>query len=197
MTVIFGGNNPRNAAHVDENGRLSAFAVSLSEQQKASEQGENFNLNTDELTLTSDAETPLFYIKNTGEERGVKINRLFSTFLASTGGTGKVILNVYSNITGGTILTGDELPIYNFNFGSGKVLDVETRIGATGLTFSGGEKPITSLFPSDGIRQLTAFDHIILPRGASMLVTIVPPAGNTSMIAEAGCNLFLEASAIV
>lgn len=197
MTVIFGGNNPRNAAHVDESGRLSAFAVSLSEQQKASELGENFNINTGELTLTNATETPLFYIKNDGEDRDLKISRLFSTFLTSTDGSGKIILNIYSNITGGTILTATDLEIFNFNFGSGKVLDVTTKLGATGITFSGGQKPIISLFPSDGVRQLTQFDHIVLPRGSSMLVTCVPPAGNTSLVVLAGCNLFLEASAIV
>lgn len=197
MTVIFGGNNPRNAAHVDESGRLSAFAVSLTEQQKASEIGENFNVNTGEITLTDANETPLFYIKNDNEDRDLKISRLFSTFLSSTGGSGKVLLNIYSGITAGTILTASDLPIYNFNFGSGKVLNVTTKLGATGLTFSGGTKPIVSLFPSDNIRQLTQFDHIVLPRGSSMLVTCVPPVGNTSMVVLAGCNLFLEASAIV
>lgn len=195
---IEGGNNPKNTAHVDENGRLAAFAVSLSEQQKAAEIGENFNVNTGQVTLMDANETPLFYVKNNGESLPLKVSRIFSTFLTSTGGAGNpMALRVYSNITGGTILTATDLEIFNFNFGSGEVIDAIVKLGATGVTWSGGQMPIEMLFTSDDIRQLTQFDHIILPRGSSMLVTCVPPTGNTSLIVEAGCNLFKKVSSVV
>lgn len=196
MATITGVNNPGNGLHVDNNGRAQAFSTSASEQQVQAELGQAFNINTGEVTLTDAEETPLFYLENTSEDNPIKISRIFTTFLTSSGGAGlPTRLNVYPNITGGTILTATDLTPFNFNFGSKRQLGVVCKLGATGETFTFVEPArILSLFPNDNLRQLTEFDVIVLPKGSSMLVTYTPPTGNISQIVEAGCNVFVSAT---
>ena len=194
MVTIVGGNNPGNRAHVDGKGRLSSTSTTINDQQAAAFEGDAYNLNTGEVTLTTDAETPLFYLKNTGETRTIKISRIFITALASTGGVGAFRTAVYYGASAGTILSAPELPLFNFNATSAKSLAVDARIGATGVTFTpmSTTAPIRSLYPAAGIRSLTAFDHIVLPQGGAVLFAVTPPTGNTSMTVLAGLNAYLS-----
>ena len=187
-----GGNNPNNTASVDTAGRVATTATTLTEQQQAANAGDTYNINTGELTLTTAAETPLFLIKNTGENTRLKISRFFLTALASTGGTGAFRSAIYYGASAGTILTAPSLPIYNFNVTSAKTLAVDARLGGTGVTFTpaASPAPIRSLFPAAGVRSLTEFDHIVVPQGGAILVTVTPPAGNTSMVVLGGVNVF-------
>lgn len=189
---IQGGNNPNNTVHVDDEGKVQARAVSISEQSSKALVGETYNLNTGKITLTDDNETVLFTFKNTSEDKPMIATRVFVTFLASTGGSGSVEGSVQSGVSGGTILDEPLSSIKNFNFGSSKIPGAEFRIGATGLTFTGGDKAIEFLFTSDNQRHLIAFDSVTLPRGASMTFTLKPPTGNTSMIVEAGANVYID-----
>jgi len=192
MAIIKGGNNPNNALHVDSTGRAETKSVTLSEQGHEALDGDSYNINTGNLTLTSAAETPVFYLKNDSEGRDIVIPRVFVTFAASTGGSGEITGKVIYNPTSGTIITaGTANPPANFNASSSKTLAVTSLTGATGQTVVGGTTPIQFLFPSDSSRHLVSFDTIILPRGASMVFTITPPSGNTSMVIQAGANVYL------
>lgn len=192
MALFKGGNNPGNNAHVDGNGRIEAHAVSISEQSDSSLGGDAYNVNTGTFILTTDASTPIFYIKNVSESRELVIPRVFIAFGASTAGSGIVEGAIISNPSGGTIITATANPPQNFNFGSSQTLGVDSTVGATGLTVTGGTTPIEFLFPSSPARNLIAFDSIILPRGSSMVLTITPPSGNTSMQIQAGINVYLN-----
>lgn len=191
MTQITGSNNPGNTVKVDTLGRISARAVSASEQADTAVRGETFNLNTDNITLTDALDTPLFFIKNTGEDRDLIITRVFFTFLSSTGGSGEINASIVSNPTGGTILTDTELEIFNFNTGSGNSLSLDVNIGASGSTSTGGKVPFRFLFTGDNQRHLIPIDSIVVPRGSSVAITLKPPTANTSMIVQAGVNMFL------
>lgn len=192
MVQIVGANNPGNAVHVDDEGKIQARAVSITEQSSKSLIGDTYNLNTGLLTLTDDAETPIFFFKNVSEDKPIVISRIFVTFLVSTGGTGEVIASVEKGVTGGTILTQTESLPQNFNFGSSRTPGTEFRVGATGVTFTGGIKVPEFLFTSDNQRHLVPFDSIVLPRGASMTFTLTPPTGNTSIVVEAGANFYID-----
>jgi len=192
MAEIVGGNNPRNAVHVDDEGKIQARAVSISEQSSKSLSGDTYNINTGELILTNDTRTPLFTIKNVGEEKPMVITRFFVTFLPSSGGSGSVHASVESSVSGGTLLAEETSPLMNFNFGSSKVPAAELRIGATGLTATGGILSLEFLFTGDNQRHLISFDAIILPRGASATFFLTAPPGNTSMIVEAGANIYID-----
>jgi len=192
MSGIEGANNPKNGVHVDDEGKIQARAVSISEQSSKSLFGDTYNLNTGRITLTSDAETPIFHFKNDSEDKPMVVTRIFVTFLTSTGGTGEVVASIEKAVTGGTILTGTEIDPGNFNFGSSRSPGATFIKGATGLTFTGGIKVPEFLFTSDNQRQIIPFDAIILPRGASMTFTLTPPSGNTSMVVEAGANVYID-----
>lgn len=191
--LIQGPNNPGNFAHVDDRGRLEVHAVGASEQSSSSNNGEAFNLNTKNITLTNATATPVFYLKNVGEERALIIPKIFFTTTTSVGGTGSVAAWIISNPTGGTIISTDTLfNIYNFNFGSGNEIATEQRKGVTGSTVTGGEERISFLFPLSGRRDQIDFESIVLPRGSSMVFVVQPPTGNTSMTLQAGTNVYLN-----
>ena len=189
---IEGANNPGNRAHVSDDGQLQALAVSITEQAQKSLKGDAYNINTGELTLTNDVETPLFYFRNETEDDAIVIPRVFLSFLVSTGGVGKVKACVKANVTGGTVISNTALPPTNFNFGSSKLPGASLTLGGTGITETGGTIGPEFLFTSDNQRATVAFEAIILPRGASMTLTFTPPAGNTSMIVEAGANFYID-----
>lgn len=190
---IEGANNPGSKAHVDSDGKLEAHSVSITEQSEAAEHGDTYNLNTGSIVLTDAVETPIFYLKNDSEEQDLLISRVFLALAASTGGSADLEAIIYYNITGGTILTsGADNPPANFNASSSKTLGVTSKLGATGLTHVGGTAPIRFLIPSDNSRTTVAFEAIVLPRGASMLLALVPQTGNTSMKIQAGANVYLH-----
>ena len=121
------------------------------------------------------------------------IPRIFVNALTSTGGSGPLNARIIYNITGGTILTsGTTLTPSNFNPGKGTPVQGTILKGGTGLTFSGGitESVPQFVWNSVPVRELIGFDVITLERGTSALLTVTPPAGNTSMIVQCGCNFY-------
>lgn len=191
MTRIYSVDNPPNGAIVDSKGRLRTKTTINSDQSDSAVDGNAFNLNSGNVILTDAVNTPIFYFKNEGEERNIIISRIFLYTSNSTGGTGPLNTNVVFNPTGGTLLTGTDLPIYNFNAGNGNQIDIISKVGVTGSTLTGGIIPIRNIYASAPVSTSITFDSIILPRGASMGFFVQPPAGNTSLIVQAGLNLFL------
>jgi len=192
MAGIEGANNPKNGVHVNSKGEIEAHAVSATEQEIAARDGDAYNFNTSNIILTDDLDTPLFFLRNDAEERGIIVPRIFVTFGASTAGAGEIEATIIYNPTGGDILTATSKAPQNFNTGqTGKTLQVTSTVGASGKTVVGGTVPIEFLFPSDGNRHLVPFQSIVIPRGGSIAFTIKPPAGNTSMKVQAGYNAFL------
>lgn len=189
---IEGGNNPHNSLSVDSRGRAQARSVSLSEQSFDSLNGDAYNINTGNITLTNATETPVIYLKNTSETRALIINRVFLSLGASTGGSGNGFGKIYKNITGGTITSGTAFEAGNYNFGDAKTLDVDLRKGATGSTVTGTASGIEFLFPAVSQRIVVPFESIVLPRGASLALSFTPPSGNTSIQIQAGLNVYLE-----
>lgn len=191
--LIQGANNPGNFAHVDDHGRLAAAAVASTLQAYESVIGQSYNINTGQITLTDANETPILFVKNDAVEQDILIPRFFATFLSSTGGSGPVVMKFSKNASGGTLVdSGTDIVLSNFNFGSGKTVSVTAKSGTTGSTVTGDDSTnFELLFPSDNQRSLTEFEAIVLPRGASIVVSIIPPVGNTSMIVECGFNIFL------
>ena len=196
INQLQGGNNPNNTAHVDAGGRLQTSTVNTEEQEHAAANGDTYNIDTGVITLTTDAETPVLYLKNTGEARVIKLSRLSLTTLASTGGTGPVIASLHVNITGGTITTATPAPTKNFNVTSAKTLAVDARRGMTGGTFVSGaaEPTLRAMFPGAPVFAVAPYDHVVIPQGGSVCVVITPPTGNTSMVLLASLIAFLSES---
>ena len=189
--IIEGSNNPGNRVHVDDFGKMQTRSVTISEQSQKSLSGDSYNINTSDITLTSDVETPVFYFKNDTEDDSIVVPRIFITSLDSDA-PGAFHACIYSGITGGTILAASDLAPQNFNFGSSKLPGTTLKIGATGETFVGGQRKPEFLFPSEKQRSLIGFEAIVLPRGASMVLTVTPPTGSTSWVIQAGANFYID-----
>ncbi len=196
MAEFEGGNNPHNSAHVNSRGQIEAHAISAAEQEQAAIDGDAYNFNTSNLILTDDLDTPIFFLQNDTEDRGIIISRIFVAFGVSTGAPGLDIEGtIIYNPTGGDILTATAKAPQNFSTGSNKTLGVTSTVGATLKTVSGGSKPIEFLFPTDKSRNLVPFQSIVIPRGGSIAFTIKPGTANTSMKIQAGYNAFLAPKA--
>lgn len=189
---IDGANNPGNRAYVDNEGHVLARSKSISEQTDAAQKGQSFNFNTGTLTLTTDTESSLFYVKN-NEDQDIVISRVFVTMGPSTGGAGKNwSAKIVANPTGGTVISaGTDKAPQNFNFGSSQTLDSVAKVGGQAFTCTGGSVPVEFLFPSDAYRTQVPFESIVLPRGSSLCFSVTPPAGNTSVVIQAGLNAYL------
>jgi hypothetical protein len=170
-------------AKVNENLRLYTEAVTTSNDAKATELGDSYNINTGLITLTNAAETPLIYIKNNGVE-DLHINTIIIGTFASTGGTGTdgVPKAVFiRNPTTGTIISSTPTNVdinSNRNYGSAKTLSVDAYKGATNDTMTDGTDHIIVQMGTSG-RVVVSIDEQ-LPRGSSFGIKYTPQGSNTN-----------------
>lgn len=192
MAFINGINDGQYGLHVNPRGQAEAHSETLTELAAAAKRGDAYNFNTSIVTLTDAAETPVWYIKN-NTSTDLIIPRIFLTAGTSTGGSGIIHSKLYYTPVGGDIETlGTAKPPANFKVGSANTVDVDAFIGATGLTIPTNASPIELLYPSDGFRDVTTFETIVMPKGQSITYTVTPPVGNTSMQIMAGYNVYQE-----
>jgi len=179
---ILDGKGTGKRAGVNENNRLLTFAISERLSVAAAENGENYNVNTGSITLTTANESAVLYVKN-NEEKNFIIEDVIVIFGASTGGTGDLSIELIRNPTTGTIISGasDADVVGNRNFGSSREFVADVYKGAEGNTLTNGD-----LF-SDTTRSTASTvvhfdaDVIVLPKGTTLGVNITPQPSNTSM----------------
>jgi hypothetical protein len=154
-------------AKVNANQRLYVSAVVLDENLAATKDGRSYNINTGEITLTDDNETP--------------VSAIAVGLGPTTGGTGGIpVITVVRNPTAGTITSGSDVDINsNRNYGSSNTLTATAKKGATGLTMTGGVDHL--LFYQGTSGRLFATIDELLPGGSSIGVKITPQGSNTSM----------------
>ena len=167
---------------VDSNNRAQVFAISEGLSIDAAKSGENYNINTGAVTLTSANESAVLYLKN-NEDKTFVIEDIIVILGASTGGTGDLTVEVIRNPTLGTIISGasDVDVIGNRNFGSSRLLTADVYKGAEGNTMTDGTVfSDTTRSTASTIVHFDA-DVIVLPKGTSIGVNITPQTSNTSM----------------
>ena len=84
--IIESGGNVPNRAIVDAGGRLRTRAITELEEHHANEEGNAYNINTGNITLTNDTDTPVLYIKN-NEASDLVVAALAFGVKPSTGGS--------------------------------------------------------------------------------------------------------------
>ena len=183
------GTGTGNRAEVDVKNRLHTFAVSESGATEASIDGGLYNLNTENIELTSATSSALLYMKNIDTVPWV-MTRVFYNAGPSTGGSGDFLAEVIANPTTGTLISAaSETTPHNLNFGSSKTLTSLAYKGVQGSTITDGTVRISTIIPAAGTRVLIGFDSVILEPGSSFAVRITPQTGNTSMNIQVGANL--------
>lgn len=169
-------------AKVGVNNRLYVDAVVSEEVAEANRDGRAFNINTGEITLTNDTDTPVLYIENTGVG-DMHISSLIFGFGTSTGGTATEMntITIVRNPTTGTVISGATAcdMISNRNFGSNTTFAGNAYKGATGNTLTDGTDHII-IYQSDFGRTAVPVDER-LPQGATLGIKVAPMSGNTSL----------------
>ncbi len=122
------------------------------------------------------------YIKNNEGEQLI-LGEFFLIAEATTGGSPDMFrVNWYKNPT--SISSGTALSPLNQNFGSSEQLNTDIEYGAEGSTVTGGSLAATLSFPIGGFNSINA--NLILEKGSSLVISIDPPAGNSSMPVQFG-----------
>lgn len=182
MRTIIDGTGQGFEAKVDKNNRLQVLAISEGYSIEAAIIGENYNLNTGAITLTSANESAVAYVKN-NEEKPFIIEDVIVILGASTGGSGNLEIELIQNPTTGTIVDNatDFSVKANRNFGSSRPFDGNCYKGLEGYTLTNGNLFADTTRTSGGTVIHFDADVIVLPKGASIGVNVTPQSGNTSM----------------
>ena len=189
--IIENGAGNGNKAKVNEFNRLYVSAVQQTEESRRVREGNAYLLTMD-TTLTTDGETALFYIENTGQVElvisAVGLNTGFSTGGVATSSP-EVRLEV--NPTGGTLVDAAvDSRNNNRNSGSSNTLPGLSYQGVEGNTLTGGVSlGVSFLGPANAFFQPV---EMILPKGGSFGVLYKPAASNTSIDVSIGVSVYLN-----
>lgn len=190
-SVIQDGTGGGYKAKVGSDNRLAVDAITESIEEKATTEGNGFNVATNRIVLTNSAESALFFIENE-EQQDLIITSVFVNTSNSSGTlSGQPILKVYRNPNSGTIIDNAEVitPI-NSNFGSAKTLSAKVYQGTENDTLTTNQGVIEVPLPSRAAMPLIEFNTtVILPRGARYGITYQPETGSTSVDLIAGITV--------
>ena len=171
-TTIEDGSGRGFSVQVDNELKLRTRSVTESEFDKSTADGNAFNINTFFLTVTGSTETPLLYIKNNEDEDLVVAAWFIGTDNSAGSSTRLSLLQVYPNVTTGTIITsGNDVEAVNRAIGSSETLNADIKSGGDGFTASvAGITPV--LFQTQG-SSARAFGNvqIVIKKGGSLTVT--------------------------
>jgi hypothetical protein len=178
-------------AEVDTNNRLHTHSLNIGTSTNAAMNGDLFATSTGVLTLTTDGESGIFYIKNTNSDDFLIIEQ-FLVLGASTGGSGPTNITYYTNPTAGTLISDKTaITASNRRLASSITLSADVYSGGEGKTVSGG---VVSGFVTAGFFNTTPF---VIPQGVELGISITPPTGNSNMDVTFGINLLAEATKYV
>lgn len=189
MAMFEDGKGTGYLAEVDKTHRIRSRAVSESEQNEQASLGMAYTIPSGFITLTNTSESALMWLKN-NETENLLITRFIASVRKSTGGTDNhARILIYYNPTGMTGGSGTDLTPVNLNFGSSNTLANTSEIGLQGASLDGATLFGGFVVPMESLTSESA--SIVLPKGASIGVTCVPPAGNTSLDVAVGMSTHL------
>ena len=196
MSVIEDGTGTGRTAGVNALNRLENDAISVSRQSFHNSLGKGFSSESALITLTNASESAIWYMKNTGD-RDIVIENLFMVLGNSTGGSGDILVKVYVNPTVGTIITNAVAANNNnLRFGDAGTLAADTFKGAQGNTITDGTVCCNIQFPGPGLFPIDPSSFVI-PKGATIGITMTPPTGNTSMSVNFATNMYEDTITIL
>lgn len=173
---ITDGTGKGSKAGVDRNNRLLTTTINANVFLNGSVEGDAYFIGSPIINLTTANESAIIFIKN-NEDEPLILGQFFVIAEATTGGAPNMIrVNWYKNPT--SVSSGTATSALNQNFGSSKLLDADIEYGAEGSAVTGGSLAATISFPIGVFNTIDA--NLTLEKGSSVVVTYVPPAGNTS-----------------
>jgi hypothetical protein len=185
------GTGTGNVARVDSENKLAVRAVQETEFEKAVLGGRAFNINTEFLTITTDTEHALLYLKN-NEDRPLIVAAWFIGTDAGTNGANLGLVRTYYNPTGGTIISGGtDLTPVNRNAGNSRTLVADVKAGGQGFTFTGQDTPAVLYQTQTVSSRVFGNVFLILPKGSSLVATYDPNGAETINI-YTGFQVYVE-----
>ena len=173
-------------AKVSTENRLYADSIIRTEREEQAISGEAYLIGSGFVTLTSANASAVLYFQN-DNDFSLVITRYLVAVRASTGGTTNHVQGIiYKNPTGISGGSGSPVLAPNVNFGSSNTLTLTSEIGAEAATLTSGTAFASVVAPVETLTTETA--ATIVPKGSSLGVLIVPPAGNTSIQVSVGIN---------
>ena len=170
--IIDDGTGSGRSAKVDGRNRLLSRSITESNNQAATDIGNSFNINTGIISLTTNGESSILYVKN-NEVVDLHLDAL-SVGIGTLGGTvtESSVVTLLRNPTGGTVVSDATAAdmTQNRNFGSSKALTADVYKGAEGKTLTGGDD-IAIFFATGSSRMFASIDMILSP-GSSVGVQI-------------------------
>ena len=185
MAIIKDGTGSGNSAQVDAHGRLHVEATTVAVEVAEAFEGHSYDVSTQGLvTLTTDNDSALLYIKNNGNEE-LLIQTIFTDSNSSTGGTGQGTMKWHMNPTSGTLISdAEEAQVLNRRIGSPIGMDSDAfKASATDKTLVSVSQVTIPLPAGAGIPFAGPW---ILQKGQAFGVSYQPPTGNTSMTIQIG-----------
>jgi hypothetical protein len=178
-------------ATVDDYNRLVTFSTVQDDRTASSLTGNTFIITHPIITLTSDNESVLLYVKNTDSVPWT-VDSFAASIGPSTGGPGGTLTNRFiAAVTDGTILAGADAFALNTNLGSANPLNGEFKYGGEGFTAI-GSPGVQALIVSDQRAGKFSDGPIVVANGTSFAISFTPPTGNTSLLIQLTVSLHRE-----
>ena len=171
--IIEDGTGSGKKAKVNADNKVEVSAITLSEYEEAALDGRAFNINTEIIALTGTGESAVLYVKN-NEAQPISIQGFFIGVGTLSGTSSESILvQAFAIPTGGTIVdNASAITIANRDLGSTKTFSIDAYKGVDGDTLTGQDTtPILYQFQG-GSSRVFGTVNLVLPRGASIGVTI-------------------------
>jgi hypothetical protein len=188
--IIKDGTGDGHRAKVDAEKRLHVHSFGVTMPEAAALEGDLYSLTSGVVTLTTDGESAIFYIKN-NEDDDLFFTSQFTLIGDASGGEDFATITFYIDPTGGTIISNAiEMDANNARFTDTSVLTADTYKGVEGDTLTGASNTL-SFVTSTIVQPVTYF---VLPPKKAYGVSITPPTGNTSQSVSFGLDLVRNAS---
>jgi hypothetical protein len=153
--------------------RLYTNSLTLGNFENAVVEGNAYNVNTELLSITTDVEHSLLYLKNNSSNDIVLESWFIGTDIGSNGST-YGLLRAYFDPTGGTIISGGtEIIPVNRKGGDSKLALVDCLKGGEGFTATGTGTAVLYQTQSVGSRVFGNIKLSLEP-GKSIVVTYEP-----------------------
>ena len=193
MSVIKDGTGSGRLAKVDANNRLETVTISTDIQQDASINKQLFRISTPVITLTSANNSTLLYVRNDDPNNNLIVPNIIISVGNSTGNTGDLVTSIgRANVTGGTIVSGATpaslIPL-NLSVTTAPAITAYSGVEGSTNTYS-ADIPSYAAFPQESFTANPFF--ITVAPGNNFIISITPPAGNTSMQAQVTARCYLQ-----
>lgn len=169
-----------NRAKVNKEGQLNTRSISATEVEHSVAEGDAFQAYAGVITLTSDVRTAVLYIQN-NDTSDMFLTSATIGSRPSTGGADNVMLveSVGNVVASDDIVqNGIDVPVINRNGGASRQFAGIAKKGPSAAAVNGvSASGVLSDFTLE--RQLEVTN--IIPKGGSLALEVIPPAGNTGM----------------